>query len=604
MERRASEVIELLRSLLGLENEGGGGGGGGSMGSSSQLTSMMRQMQQQMQKISSAGKGGGGGKEPTKTRLVLNQRENMILVQAAPDQMAIIDKAIQQIDVPIEAGNSLLQNLNRMKVYRMETVDPQSLVDLLQELGDMDPGTVLKVDTDKKSILAWASLADHLTITTLVERLDQSGRTFEVIPLRRLDAEYVTGTIRALMAPPPKKNNASSYNYYSRYSYGEPEKKEDNSEFKVEADLENNRLLVYANKVEMEEIMGLLQKLGEIPDPAAMDNGIRVFEMSPNEDPHRVMERLKQLWRRDNELQIDLPKKEDADSKTEETPDDEKTGDAITSNVISSTSAPQFPGSRQTHFDKTHTSQITASLTAEEFFRELNAATASPAISQLSGRTAATKKPARDPVFSKDRVSSSAAGTLPASETAPQVLTAVQNDPRSNDRRAAPVRFSISPDGRLIVTSDDPAALNEVEDLLSSNDKALEKKEGQKQQQQSRYSYFGSSTDSDDDSPIRFKGLLSIGVDPISDTLVVSSTASLMETISELILELDKAAETSSSVQILKLDPSVNIALIQERLSEALGTAGRKPAGQPKNRNGREAPNGIPVGAQPNPGSR
>ncbi|HIE96278.1 MAG TPA: hypothetical protein EYQ63_04550 [Fuerstia sp.] len=98
-ERRASEVIVLLRSLLGLENEGGGSGsGGGSSGSSSQLTSMMRQMQQQMQKISSssAAKGGGSGsKEPTKTRLVLNQRENMILVQAAPDQMAIIDKAIE-----------------------------------------------------------------------------------------------------------------------------------------------------------------------------------------------------------------------------------------------------------------------------------------------------------------------------------------------------------------------------------------------------------------------------------------------------------------------------------------------------------------------------
>ena len=77
-----------------------------------------------------------------------------------------------------------------------------------------------------------------------------------------------------------------------------------------------------------------------------------------------------------------------------------------------------------------------------------------------------------------------------------------------------------------------------------------------------------------------------------------------METISELILELDKAAEQSSSVHILKLDPSVNIALIQERLSEALGTAGRKPAGQPKSRNGREAPNGIPVGAQPNAGSK
>jgi hypothetical protein len=60
--------------------------------------------------------------------------------------------------------------------------------------------------------------------------------------------------------------------------------------------------------------------------------------------------------------------------------------------------------------------------------------------------------------------------------------------------------------------------------------------------------------DDNDDSPIRFKGLLSMGVDPISDTLVVSSTASLMETISEL----DKAAEQSSSVQIPKLQHRVD----------------------------------------------
>jgi len=64
-ERRASEVIELLRALLGLDNEGGGGGGGGSSGSMSQMSSMMRQMQQQMQKMSSAAKGGiAGAKTP------------------------------------------------------------------------------------------------------------------------------------------------------------------------------------------------------------------------------------------------------------------------------------------------------------------------------------------------------------------------------------------------------------------------------------------------------------------------------------------------------------------------------------------------------------
>lgn len=126
-------------------------------------------------------------------------------------------------------------------------------------------------------------------------------------------------------------------------------------------------------------------------------------------------------------------------------------------------------------------------------------------------------------------------------------------------------------------------------DLLSANDKALEKKEGEKTQTRV-YSYFDEGDDSGDESPIRFKGLLSIGVDATSDTLVVSSTASLMDTVGELILELDRAAEQSSLVQVIKVDPSVDITLIQERLSKALGTSGQRES-KGSGRNGRDNPN-------------
>ena len=105
-------------------------------------------------------------------------------------------------------------------------------------------------------------------------------------------------------------------------------------------------------------------------------------------------------------------------------------------------------------------------------------------------------------------------------------------------------------------------------DLLSSNDKALEKP-GENKTQTRVYSYFGSEDGGDDDSPIRFKGLLSIGVDPNSDTLVVSSTASLMDTITELVLELDKAGERSSSLQLIKVDRSVDLSIIQDRLNRS-----------------------------------
>ena len=196
--RRAEDVIPLLRELLKLQPPAGERPAGGVDMDPNMVMQMMQQMQQAMQKQTGCA-GAGGAKAPKETRLVLNQRENMILAQAAPDQMAVIERAIKEIDVPRGGESGLLQNINRMKIYRLESVDPQTLVDLLQQLGDLDPGTVLKVDKEKKSIMAWATLADHLTITTLVDKLDQSSRQFEVITLKRLDAEYVAGTIRMLL---------------------------------------------------------------------------------------------------------------------------------------------------------------------------------------------------------------------------------------------------------------------------------------------------------------------------------------------------------------------------------------------------------------------
>lgn len=696
--RRANEVMTLLMDLLGMDRPMGGGGGRGGGNSMGEVTNVMRQMTQQLQRMASSQSSGskGGSREPTKTRLVLNQRENMILAQAMPDQMAIIEKAIKQIDIPADAGHSLLQNMNKFKVYPLQTVDPQTLVDLLTELGDMAPGTVLNVNKDKKSIVAFATIADHLTITTLVEKLDQSGRLVEVIPLRRLEADYVVGTIRALMSPPKKESSNSYDSYYSRYSSNEPKTEE--KSFKVEADIENNRLLVYANKVEIEEIMALLQKLGEIPDPNAVDNGIRIFELSPTDDPREVLQRLKQLWRGDNDLQFDIP--EPASEPEQPTDDGDAEGNAEAVTAV--------PNETQS-----------GKMTAADFFAMLHKESLEQKQTQQKIKSDTHWQPAP---------------SIQAPKRRQAILTFAEDSETLPNR--PPVRFSLSKDGQLIVTSDDKYALREVEDLLkklvqpapnyrvfhmkyatpswvtlnlkdyfkaeeetetsmsydswygyrpstkkksgtpslgrrrqptfifdnftstilvrdadrkqlrvvedlisiydvpepadtrsmrvtkifklknskaetvaqavkdvfrdllSANDKALEKKDGEKQQSRS-YSYFGSGDDNgDDETPIRFKGLLSIGMDTTSDTLVVSSTASLMDTVSELIEELDKAAEQTSLLHVVKVDPTVDITLIQERLSKALGTTTSRSSAQAKGKKGQPQPgkNGNPGG--------
>ncbi|MEP3482049.1 MAG: secretin N-terminal domain-containing protein [Fuerstiella sp.] len=734
--RRAGEVIVLLRELLGVDPPPGSSSGGSmSSGGMSQMTSMMRQMQQQMQqglqRMQSAGgkSSGGSAMKERETRLVLNPRENMLLVQAMPDQMAIIEKAIEQIDVAVAASDSLIQNLSKMKVYRLNTVDPQTLVDLLQELGDLAPGTVLKVDKEKNSIVAFAAIADHLTITTLVERLDQSGRNVEVIPLRRLDAEYVAGTIRALMGPEESSQSNNDYGY-NRYSSSPPKKQE--KDFKVEADVINNRLLVFANKIEMDEIRELLKKLGEIPDPDAVGNGIRVFDVNPGDDPAEIMQRLQQLWKGDNPLQFEMQKQVPP---TAPGPDVQPSELKKGSGDLTMIDASQFNGS---------TKEL-KSRDAQHFFdRLLNDTDASPESGFQQNQLQLTATEQNQTVQQNPEVNDN---TAPDDSKMPNKNTAFNDETtarqttdaeqefrrlveeaekgfpsRNANSTVPPVKITMTPDGRLVVSSDDPMALMQVEDLLkqlmkptanykvfrlkyataswltlnledyfkaeqdtesgyeyddwygfrrvdkkksgprslgqrrdptfiydnftstilvrdadrkqlqviedliaiydvpepaenkamrltkifklknakaevvaqavkdvfrdllSANDKALESKDEKSQNR--GFSYFGSSgSDSDDgETPIRFKGLLSIGFDKTSDTLIISSSSSLMETVEELVLALDEAADTAARVQVVKVNPSVDIRMIQEKLSKLLGQPGGNAQKQnPKN---------------------
>ena len=460
----------------------------------------------------------------------------------------------------------------------------------------------------------------------------------------------------------------------------------------------------------MDEIHLLLQKLGEIPDPAAADDGIRVFELAPGEDPNEVMDRIKRLWRRENELKSNIP-----ETPKPETPTEEK------EQVIPGESVTRFGRHRQ----RVEVWPPRPKKPVDALTKMLNETEATESKKIASDIDAGQETESGESWDPQKRVSSDAE----------PILAVAQDDSGTPAPNAVPpIRFSTTPDGHLIISSDDKAALQDMEDLmqhvvkpapkykvfhlkyatpswvtinleeyfqadedsesryrydpywgfmpssgrsnqsnslgrrrqpqfiydnftstilvrdadrrqlqtiadlieiydvpepadtramrvtkvfrlqnskadavaqavkdvfrdlLSANDKALEKKDGEKTQTRV-YSYFGDDSGGDDDTPIRFKGLLSIGIDPNSDTLVVSSTASLMDTVSELVLELDRAAETSSTVHVLKVDPTVDISLLQEKLAKALQAASPEQKGKSPGKNGQQG--GVPVGAQP-----
>lgn len=292
---RAEEVLDTLNTLLGIEPK--------------QQTAANVDPRQMMQAMMMAQQMGAqaplpGGKKESSVFLAVNARENSILVNAPPDKMGVIAQAIEAVDVPAARAGGILGNAQRVKVYRLSGLAPETLAKVLKELGSLDPTTKLEVDTKKNALVAYAPLADHVLIGDLVERLDGTSRKFEVVQLRTLSAEYVAGSIMTLMNGPEKKTDNSRNRWF--YYDSAPEQTNDTDKFWVEADIERNRLLLRANDVELAEVKALLVKLGELPiDPRGMVT-MRVVPFVPDSESLETLERAKPVYESSSGHSLDI----------------------------------------------------------------------------------------------------------------------------------------------------------------------------------------------------------------------------------------------------------------------------------------------------------
>ncbi|MFO1022280.1 MAG: secretin N-terminal domain-containing protein [Planctomycetales bacterium] len=432
---RAGEVIDLLYGVLGMEKPSSGQ----ENASRNPQEMMMRQqmMMQQQQMMQQQGAAGMANRpQQTKVTLVVNVRENSILASAPPDRMEAIKNAIEIIDVPTGGGgeNGLPNHIGRVQVYRMTGVDPDSLVKMLQQMGTLDPTTQLEVDKKHKAIIANATPPDHAIIKALVDRLDGSGRNFEVRKLRRLQADSAAGSIEFMFGTPQKKDQSSrrrgwgwDWGGYGGGSSEEP--KDESKEFRVEADVENNRLLLYANALEMEQIDILLEKLGEV-SPRGSNRRVRVIENLTEEEYQDLVRKLQKNWKNVGPNELRVPERQ---RPQEEKPPEPKAKPAPPPIV------PRAPA---------------ANLTPDE------------------------PRQKRDPLFLVALAEAVAQNDNPAAAppqnqppAAPQ-----ENAPRQGDeerprerkfvpRDRPPINLSRDRNGNLVITSDDIEALDEIERL-------------------------------------------------------------------------------------------------------------------------------------------
>lgn len=275
---KAADVQGHLTKLLGLEKASPNSG---------DPTAIMQQMAKIMKEAGVAPGQGGGQKQQQgpQVHLVANVRDNSILAHAPADQMAIIAEAIEVMDHPSDKTRSVLRNSQRVQVYPLNVAEPEAVLKMLQDLADLSPDTRLQVDKKNRSIVAHANLADHLTIRTLVDKLDGTVRKFRVIPLSRLDADFVAGSIDLVMGGGEATKRPAGR---------DPE--DEARRFRVVADVERNRLLLWVNDDEFADVERLLAELGDGPNAVEREATVRVIETPDPAQAEELIRKLEQAW--------------------------------------------------------------------------------------------------------------------------------------------------------------------------------------------------------------------------------------------------------------------------------------------------------------------
>lgn len=305
---RAEQVIDILYVVLGLDPK-------------SRPTQMeLRLQQQRLQLMTQMQQRGTDVSKMLKTDegppvyLAFNRQRNSVLVNAPPEQMRIIERAIHALDVPA-GGETDFQSPDtdvtqrRFKKYQLVTLDPDRLVLTLEEIGGLNPWTELRSDAKSKTLFVRASEEDHARISGLIDQLDGTGRQFEVIWLRRLPADAVAATIYNLMVGQEEEEEEEEPPWYWGNRRRAEKEEKPNKGFRVDADIENNRLLLWASDAELAEVRRLLVKLGEIPGGRSDPRTVRFIQPANDEARERLLEQLRGAWSTvgENELIIQQP---------------------------------------------------------------------------------------------------------------------------------------------------------------------------------------------------------------------------------------------------------------------------------------------------------
>lgn len=469
---RAEDARTRVMKLLGMKVEEKG-----NSAAQSQQQMMMMRYGMRMPQM----RGGSSGNDDVKVHIVAHPRENSLMVNAPPDKMATIEKAIKVIDKPLDRETAR-RNQIVGQVYRLNGIDPKVFVSVLQEQGDLSPMSDLKVDEKNKVVVAFATELDHMIIAELVQTLDGSGRKLKVMKLRRLDAEYVAGELEWLLDA-GKEKKKSNRGYYDFFGYGSRNSSSDDKKgkFRVGADVSGNQLIVYANEAEMTIVEDFLLQMGEIK-PDGRKSPVRFIDLGNEQDTERLLEGLQELWKQHapnpnapNPLKIEpKPEKKEETPKSNKRPllKDQLSKGASNRKVsrLNDSSSTLLGDSRQLFMELGTRSSVN-SLLADASDDKPAESQSSESKEDAAESEAQPAEPKKSPAASEEASNIEDDAVKEEEKLRKMLIERLKTIKKRKDaekaKPPAPIYIGRGPDGRIVLRSDDMQALDLLEQMLA-----------------------------------------------------------------------------------------------------------------------------------------
>lgn len=699
--RRAEKIIDILYVVLGLDPA--------SQPSQAELAVQQQKMQLLMQM-----QGAGADvasmlkKDGPPVYIAYNSQRNSIMVNAPEKELKVIERTVEMLDVPanhaVAAEMAGPSGRRTPKSYKLESIDPRTLLTTLEEIGDLSPLAELRADNKADILFARATDRDHEKITQMIEELDGAQQETRVFELRKHPADAVAGTLRALFAEKKDdddSNSRSRRRYYGFYGFGgrDDDEEEKVADLKIDADVGNNRLIIRGTPEQLDQVEDFLVKIGEPRQGASNTNRLRVVESLDPAATARLIEQLRRTWPNvgENELVIQAPEaRPNSESPAGDSPDasdeppaevDRATRHLPAEPPLASEAVFRFaadsqqnpaPGVATEHATAEPTPDATkkppvvikitpdgrlllssedtaaldqleaiieAAAPPQQRFKiiEVNYVTAFSIYLTLKGFYADELKgedtegyfdynyweyiPGKTatPGMSKRKKLQLdydvASNTILVANASPTQLREIESlisaydKPTAGDsaksRRTAAIKVKYN---RAKVVA---AALKEVyRDLLSQRDKEFEtdeKKGAGTTKETTTIIRYGNGSGGDSDgakkpTPVKvgFQGALSVGVDEISNTIIISVQEELFESVLMIVQSLDEAAKPQTTVAVHSVGKGMSAEALQKALSEALGRPwiGGKPEQQGEQKAEGENKNGENGNQNQGPGGR